>query len=59
MGVAFDQVVGDGALGQQGIGCNFFSGDIDGGKQRDGGLDFIGTLDGFVVYGQGTHFFWV
>lgn len=33
MGVAlFDQVGGDGALGQQGIGCNFFSGNIDGGK---------------------------
>jgi hypothetical protein len=30
MSVTFDYVGGDVALGQQGIGCNFFAVDIDG-----------------------------
>ena len=60
MGVAlFDQVCGDFALGQQGIGSNFFALNIDGIKQGDGGLDFVGTFEIFRVYGQGTYFFWV
>ena len=55
----FDQVGGDLALSQQGIGGNFFTLNIDGVKKRDGGLDFIGTLDGLVVYMQSAYFFWV
>lgn len=54
-----DQIFGDLALGQQGIRCNFFALNIDGIKQRDGGFDLVGALDPFIVYGQGTHFFWV
>jgi len=60
MSVAFfDQVGGDLALSQQGGGGNFFALNIDDVKKRDGGLDFIGTLDGLVVYRQSTYFFWV
>jgi hypothetical protein len=55
----FDQVGGDFALGQQGIGGNFFALNIDGIKQGDGCLDFVGTLEVFLVYGQGPYFFWV
>jgi len=54
-----DQVGGDRALGQQGIGGNFFTLNIDGIKERDGGFDFVGALDLFVLYGQGAYFFWV
>lgn len=54
-----NQVGGDLALGQQGIGGNFFSLNIDGIQQRDGGLDFVGALDRFIVCGQGAYFFWV
>jgi len=54
-----DQIVGDLALGQQGVGGNFFALNIDGIKQRDGGLDFVGALNLLVGYGQGTYFFWV
>ena len=59
MSVAFaDQVVGDLALGQQGIGGNIFALDIDGIQQRDGGFDFVGALEFFrIFYGQGTTFF--
>jgi hypothetical protein len=60
MSVAFfDQVGGDLALSQQGVGGNFFALNIDGVKERDGGLDFIGTFEGFVVYRQRAYFFWV
>lgn len=54
-----DQIVGDFALGQQGVGGNLFALDIDGIKQGDGGLDFVGALNLLVGYGQGTYFFWV
>jgi hypothetical protein len=54
-----NQIVGDLALGQQGIGGNLFALDIDGIQQRDGGLDFVGALNLLVRYGQGTYFFWV
>jgi len=37
-----DQIVGDIALGQEGI------------KERDGGLDFVGALNLLVGYGQGV-----
>ena len=54
-----DQIVGDLALGQQGIGGNIFALNIDGIKERDGGLDFVGALNLLVGYGQGAYFFWV
>jgi len=61
MGVTLpDQVVGDVALGQKGIGGNIFVLNIDGIQQRDDGLDFVGALEFIAIfYGQGTDFFWV
>jgi hypothetical protein len=54
------QIVGERALGQQGIGGDVFVVDIDGVEQRDGGLDFIGLLGLFIArYRQGADFFWV
>ena len=52
-------IVGDLALGQQGIGSDFFALDIDGIKQGDGGFDLVGLLDFLVGYGESTYFFWV
>jgi len=49
-----DQIVGDIALGQEGICGNFFALNIDGIKERDGGLDFVGALNLLVGYGQGV-----
>lgn len=54
-----NQILGNAALGQQGIGGNIFALNIDGLKQRDGGLDFVGALELLVVCGQGAYFFWV
>jgi len=54
-----DQIVGDLALGQQGIGSNILALNIDGIQQRDGGFDFVGALNRLVGYGQGAYFFWV
>ena len=55
-----DQVVGDLAPGQQGIGRDIPALNIDGVKQRDGHLDLVGAFDFFIVfYRQGTDFFWV
>lgn len=59
MSFAFDYVVCDLALGQQGIRGNFLAVDIDGGKKRNRGFDFIGAFDGLIIYGQGADFFWV
>ena len=55
-----DQVVGQLALGQQGIGGHLFALDIDGLQQRDGHFDLIGTLEFFhTFYRQGGLFFGV
>lgn len=55
-----DQIVGDLALGQEGISGDILILNIDGIKQRDGGLDFVGAFDFFIVfYRQGAYFFWV
>jgi len=61
MGVTLpDQVIGDVALGQKGIGGNIFALNIAGLQQRDDGLDFVGALELIaIIYGQGTDFFWV
>ena len=55
-----DQVVGDFALGQKGIGGNFFALNIDGIKQGDGDLDLVGAFEFFsAFYRDGGDFFWV
>ena len=54
-----DQIVSDFVLGQQGIGGNILSLNIDGIKQGDSGFDFVGALDLLVGYRQVTYFFWV
>jgi hypothetical protein len=54
-----DQVLSYLALGQQSIGSNILAFNIDGIKKRDGSFDFVGTFDGFIVYGQCPYFFWV
>ena len=55
-----DQVVGDLALGQQGIGRDILALNIDGIQYGDSHLDLVGTFDFFMVfYRQGTDFFWV
>ena len=55
-----DQIAGELALGQQGIGGNILALNIDGIKQRDGHLNLVGTFDFFIVfYRHSAHFFWV
>ena len=54
-----DYIMGDLTLGQQGIGGNILSLNIDGVKERDGGFDFVGAFDFVVIYGQVAYFFWV
>ena len=55
-----DQIVGQLALRQQGIGAHLLAFNIDGLQQRDGHLDLVGAFDFFtIVYGQRPHFFWV
>jgi hypothetical protein len=54
-----DQIVGDLALGQQGIGGNIFALNIDGIQKRDGGLDFVCAFNLLVGYRKGSYFFWV
>lgn len=61
VGVALlDQIAGQFALGQQGIGGNGFAVDVDRIQQRDDGFDFVGLF--FLIatgYGQRANFFWV
>ena len=55
-----DHIVGDRALGQEGIGGDIFALNIDGIKERDGGFDFVGAFEFFTaLYGEGIDFFWV
>jgi hypothetical protein len=59
MGVAlFDDVLGEFALGEEGISGDGFVFDIDGVENRSGHLDFVCAFD-FIrtFYGQGTDFF--
>jgi hypothetical protein len=50
VGLAFtNDILGDLALGQQSISCNVFAFNIDGIKQRDGSIDFVGTLKLFTA----------
>jgi len=56
----FDQIGRQIALGQQGIGGNGFTVNVDGRQQRDGGFDLIGLFFLIAIgYGQRTDFFWV
>jgi hypothetical protein len=61
VGVALlDEVSGQFALGQQGVGRDGFAADVDGIKQGNGCLDLVGLF--FLIaagYRQGPHFFWV
>ena len=61
MGVAFfDDVLGELALGEEGISGDGFTFDIDGVEKRDRRLDFIYAFDLIrTFYGQGADFFWV
>jgi hypothetical protein len=55
-----NQIVGDGALRQEGISGNVFALNINGIQQRNGGFDFVGTFEFFTpLYGEETDFFWV
>ena len=60
VGVVFKDVVGERALGQQGVSGNGLAGDVQRLKHRDDHPDLIGLLD-FVAafYGQCSNFFWV
>ena len=55
------QILGELALGQQGVGADVLVCDVDGVEQRNGGGDFVGLFDvfGITVYRQGANFFWV
>jgi hypothetical protein len=55
-----DQIAGEAALGEQGIGTDLLALNINGVQQRDGHFDLVSALDFFpILYGQGAHFFWV
>ena len=60
MGVTFDQVGGELALGQQGIGGDGLAGEVNRFEDREGHPDLVGAFQ-FVaaVDGQGADFFWV
>ncbi len=61
MGVPIlNQITGQLTLGQQGVGSDGFSLDVDGIEQGDDGFDFVGLF--FLIaafYRQCAHFFWV
>jgi hypothetical protein len=53
-----DQILGQLALRQQGIGAHILALDINGIQQRDGHLDLVGAFDFLtVLYWQGANFF--
>jgi hypothetical protein len=55
-----DQVIGQIALRQQGIGRDGSPGDIDGIEQGCGGLYLVGAFFFIAAFGaQGADFFWV
>ena len=61
MGAAlFDQVAGERALGQQGVGGERFAGDVQPLEQGNEHADLVGLFELIgAVYGQGGDFFWV
>ena len=58
VGLLFNDVIADDALGQQGVGRDGFTLDGDGVEQRDGGFYFVGAFD-LITAGdwQRTDFF--
>ncbi|MBK5941400.1 hypothetical protein CCR96_19545 [Halochromatium roseum] len=60
VGAARHHLLGDLALGQQGIGGDSLAADVERFEQRDGHADLIGLLDLVGrAYGQGGDLFWV
>ena len=60
VGLVVERVVGQLALGQQGIGGEGLIGEVEGVEKRDGHTDLVGLLDRpAVAYGEGTDLFWV
>ena len=60
MRVSTDQIVGEPALRQQGIGADRLAGDIDGVEYAGKHPDFIRLLRLILTfYGERTDFFWV
>lgn len=59
MGLMFEQIGGELALGQQGIGGEGFAGEIERVDEREAGADFVGLLGCLVAtYREGADFFW-
>jgi hypothetical protein len=59
VGLAPDDVLGDGALGEQGIGGDVLALDVDGGKEGDRAFDLVGPFDLLIGYPDAPYFFWV
>jgi hypothetical protein len=60
MSLPVDEVVGQLALGQQGIGGDGLVREVEGLKERDGHANLVGLFDGIAIaYGEGTDFFGV
>jgi len=59
LGLTVDEVVGYRALGEQGIGSDVPTLDVDGVKERNSCFDLVGAFDFFICYAQVTYFFWV
>ena len=60
MGLAFNGIGGQLALGQQGIGGEGLAGDVEGVEDGDGHPALVGLFDRIALaYGEGTDFFWV
>ena len=56
----FDQIAGESALGQQGIGADGLAFYVDRLQQGDGRLDLVGLLNLIILpYRQDADFFWV
>jgi len=59
VGLTFlDEVGGERALGQQRVGSEGFTGEVDGLDERDEGSDLVGLFGLFVSGGQSADFFW-
>jgi hypothetical protein len=55
-----DQIGGEAALREQGIGGDLFAPNLDSVQPRDGRFDLVGALDFIPILDrQGTYFFWV
>ena len=59
MRLTHDQVAGQSALGQQGIGRDILALELTAFEQGDGHADFVGAFAFLIArYGQGADFFW-